>query len=470
MSKNNSNFSRVLSKKDVLALAFGAMIGWGWIVLAGDWVMMAGTIGAILAFVLGGILVVFVGLTYAELTSAMPKCGGEHVFTLRALGYRMSFICTWAIILGYVSVVAFEAVAFPTVLEYLVPSYVKGYMYSVAGYDIYLTWVLVAVVSSMLITLVNYVGVKPAAVMQSIFTIVIAVVGLSFFGGTLANGSFENVQPLFNNGSSGLLSVLVMTPFLFVGFDVIPQAAEEIDLPFKQIGRILILSVVLAIFWYIMIIFGVSLAMPSAEMAKSALITADAMKAVFGHSQLAGNIMICAGIGGILTSWNSFFVGGSRAMYSMAESGMLPSVFAKLHPKYKTPTNAILLIGGISTLAPLLGRSMLVWVVDAGGLTIVISYFLVSLSFLRLRYKEPDMSRPYTVKYGKLVGYIACILTATMAILYMPGMPSALAWPYEWLIIILWFALGGIFWMVSPKSEHLTHKKEHTTSAISSEA
>src|SRR5690554_3046311 len=145
MSKNAENFERVLNTKDVLALAIGAMIGWGWIVLAGTWIRTAGSLGAMLAFVIGGIMIIFVGLTYSELTSAMPECGGEHVFSYRALGWNASFVCTWSIILGYVSVVAFEAVAFPTVLEYLVPSYVQGYMYTIAGYDVHLTWLLVGV-------------------------------------------------------------------------------------------------------------------------------------------------------------------------------------------------------------------------------------------------------------------------------------------------------------------------------------
>lgn len=132
--KEKSKFKRVLSKKDVLAISFGAMIGWGWIVMVGDWILAAGTLGAILAFAIGGLMVLLVGLTYAELTSALPKCGGEQVFSYRALGRKASFVCTWAIILGYISVVAFEAVALPTVVEYLAPGYVQGYMYTIAGY------------------------------------------------------------------------------------------------------------------------------------------------------------------------------------------------------------------------------------------------------------------------------------------------------------------------------------------------
>src|SRR5690606_41133525 len=83
VSMEKRQLVRVLSKKDVISLSFGAMIGWGWVVLAGYWILEAGTIGSILAFLIGGLMVVFVGLAYAELVSAMPKVGGELVYTLR---------------------------------------------------------------------------------------------------------------------------------------------------------------------------------------------------------------------------------------------------------------------------------------------------------------------------------------------------------------------------------------------------
>ena len=79
MSKSD-DFSKVLSRADVIVLAFGAMIGWGWVVLSGDWISKAGSIGSMIAFFIGGIMVMFVGLVYSELTTALPKTGGAHHF------------------------------------------------------------------------------------------------------------------------------------------------------------------------------------------------------------------------------------------------------------------------------------------------------------------------------------------------------------------------------------------------------
>lgn len=443
-----SKFERVLSKKDIFAIAFGAMIGWGWVVMAGDWIKGAGTIGAILAFAIGGIMVLFVGLTYAELTAAMPQCGGEHVFSLRALGKTGSFICTWAIILGYVGVVAFEACAFPTVIQYIYPNFLKGYMYTIAGFDIYASWVAVGVVASIIITIINFFGAKSAAKLQTILTVAIAAIGIALVVGSGFSGNIENAKPLFDGGVSGILSVAVMTPFMFVGFDVIPQAAEEINVPFKKIGGIMILSIAMAVIWYIMIIIAVSLVMSKAEIDSSTLVTADAMKNAFFNSATAAKVVIIGGMAGIVTSWNSFFIGGSRAMYSLAESKMLPGFLAKLHPKYKTPTNAILLIGGISIIAPFFGRAMMVWLVDGGSFAVVLAYVLVSVSFLVLRYKEPNMPRPYKVRAGKFVGVMAILLSGFMTLLYFPGMPSGLV-KEELIIVGAWSLLGVIFYAVA---------------------
>lgn len=454
---SQGNFVRVLNNKEVLALAFGAMIGWGWVVLAGGWVNSAGALGAMLAFAIGGVAVVLIGLTYAELAAAMPLTGGEHVYSHRAFGMGASFLCTWAIILGYVSVVAFEAVALPTVVEHLFPNYKVGYLWTVAGWDVYFSWAAVGVIAAVVMTWINILGIKSSAVFQKVVTLLILVVGLMLITGALFNGQTANMEPLFVSGLKGMLAVVVMTPFMFVGFDVIPQAAEEIDLPPNQIGRILVLSVVMAVAWYIGVVLAVALALSAEESAASSLPTADAMAAIFGGGW-AGKLLVLAGIGGIVTSWNAFLIGGSRAIYAMAHAKMLPEFLGRLHPKYNTPVNAILMVGALSIIAPLFGRRALVWLVDAGGLGIVVAYATVAASFLALRRNEPDMPRPFRVSHGNLVGWTALILACGIILLYMPGSPAALIWPYEWAIAGGWALLGLGFYLwartVHPGASH----------------
>ena len=207
---------------------------------------------------------------------------------------------------------------------------------------------------------------------------------------SVINGNVDNLQgQMFMGETTGtmaknVLEVAVITPFFFIGFDVIPQAAEEINVPLKKIGKMMILSVVLAVVFYSFVILAVGYVLNPEEIALSqsttGLVTADAMAKAFGTSVMA-KVIIVGGMCGIVTSWNSFMIGGSRALYSMAESYMVPKVFAKLHPKHKTPVNALILIGILTMIAPFAGRVMMVWICDAGNFGCCLAYCMVSLSF-----------------------------------------------------------------------------------------
>lgn len=445
-----SGFTRVLGRWDVFAVAFGAMIGFGWIVLTGGFLQDAGTLGAALAFLIGGVVMGLVGLTYAELVSAMPTAGGEHNYVLRGLGSRAAFVTSWSLVLGYVSVVAFEAVALPQTLLFLFPDMLAGRLWTVADYDVYASWVAVGVVGAVLITWLNYRGVRPAAVFQGAAVLFLLAVAALLVTGSFVGGSSEDLQPLFSGGFGGLVAVLVAVPFLFVGFDVIPQSAEEINLPFKQIGKLVVVSVAAASLFYIVVMLTVGSSLPKSVLAESELAAADGMAALWG-SDVFGDILVLGGIAGILTSWNGFLIGASRLLYAMAESGMVPRWFGKVHPTHRSPSNAILFVGGLSVLAPLFGEQMLVWLVDAGGLTIVIAFLLVAVTFLALRRREPAMERPFRVAGGPAVGVSAAVFTLGLGVLYLPGMPAALIWPYEWLILGGWWAAGLVLLLRLPR-------------------
>ena len=457
MNQKKSEFDKVFSAWDILVIAFGAMIGWGWVVSSGGWIQKGGVVGAALGFVIGGIMIFFVGLTYAELTAAMPQCGGEHVFSYRAMGSTGSFICTWAIVLGYVGVACFEACALPTILTYLWPGFLKGYLYTIAGFDVYASWLIVGIVVAFLIMLINIMGAKTAAILQTILTCIIGGSGILLIVASVINGSVDNLSGQMFIGSNAstsikaVIGVAVLSPFYLIGFDVIPQAAEEINVPPKKIGKMMILSVVLAVVFYAFVIVAVGLVLNAdaikASQAGSGLVTADAMAVAFRTSVMA-KVIIVGGMCGIITSWNSFMLGGSRAMYSMAESYMIPKVFAKLHPKHKTPVNSLILIGVITMVAPFAGREMMVWICDAGNFGCCLAYCMVSISFLILRKKEPDMPRPYKVPAYKFVGGMAVLMSGLMVLMYcIPGTGGSLILP-EWAMVGAWSILGVVFFII----------------------
>jgi amino acid transporter len=441
MQDTSAGFARVLKSRDVLVLSFGAMVGWSWVLLSGHWVSSGGSLGAALAFLVGGGAITLIGLLYAELASAMPKTGGEHVYTHRGLGYNASFACTWALLMAYLAICLFEAVALPTALEYLVPAVRFGALWDVQGSPVNIGFVVIGVVGSVAVTWINVLGIRVAAMVQTILTLAIVSCGILLMTGALSFGEIDMARPWFVDGAAGVMVVLITVPGMLVGFDVIPQSAEEIDLEPRRIGWLLVLSVVVAVIWYALV--TLSVAMGGGNGGADGIATADAASTLWGGAW-AGQVLVLGGIGGILTSWNAFLIGASRVMYAMAESGGLPRAFARLHPQYRTPYVGIITIGGLSCLAPLFGRTVLVWLIDAGSFAIVIAYLFVAAAFLALRKNEPDMPRPFKVPAGRAVGWVAVAVSILLLNLYMPGSPSHLVWPQEWIMVLVWIALGVV--------------------------
>ena len=215
-------------------------------------------------------------------------------------------------------------------------------------------------------------------------------VGASVVNGDIANVAGQLWSHTDSTGATqsvgnGVLKVACMTPFLFIGFDVIPQAAEEINVQYKKIGGIMLLSIGLAVVWYLMVVFAVSYIMPKETIldeinSQNGLVAAKAMEIAF-HSPAMANVLIIGGFCGIITSWNSFLMGGSRAMYSMGESRMLPKIFGELGKK-KTPTAAILLVGFCCFIAPFFGKGVLLWLVDAASFGCCFAYLMVQFHSL----------------------------------------------------------------------------------------
>ncbi|MDG1732564.1 MAG: amino acid permease [Thalassotalea sp.] len=449
---SGDNLIRALSKREVLVLAVGAMIGWSWVIMTGIWLNSAGTLGTLLAFLVGGIAILLISLTYAELVSAMPKAGGEHVYTERAFGRLGSFICTWAIIMAYITIPTFESAALPVALEYIFPEIKMGYLWSFFDADIYLSTALIGVVASIVMTIINLIGIRFMAVIQTTITAAFLTIGWMFLMGVASEFNLTYLTPLFVDDYKGFFAVLAMVPALMIGFDVIPQSAEEINLKPQMIGKILVFSVAVAITWYCLMSLGVALSMTSSDLATSTMATADAHANVW-HGQWAGNLTVIGGIAGIITSWNAFILGGSRAIYALAKSNLLPPIFAKLHPKYKTPYAAIIFIGLLCCISPFFGRTILVWLINAGSFAVVLGYGMVAYAFLKLRQNEPNMERPFRVKHGKIVGWSALIVSICLFWIYLPWGPSALLWPYEWVMVIGWVVLGVIFYLMAKRNK-----------------
>lgn len=124
------------------------------------------------------------------------------------------------------------------------------------------------------------------------------------------------------------------------------------------------------------------------------------------------------GLAGIITSWIAFLMGASRLLRAMANSGMLPRWFGKMHPRHRTPVNALLFIGVLSAIAPFFGAPMLNWAVDASSPLIVLTYGLVAVTLVILRRTQPQMDRPLRIggkgRGGVVIGAVAAVLCAAL--------------------------------------------------------
>jgi basic amino acid/polyamine antiporter, APA family len=469
----SSNYStrpelkKEITKIGFFCLAFGAMIGVGWVTAMGPWLRTAGPLGAAIAFALGGTLMLFIGFCYAEVTAMLPVSGGEVAYAYKAFGTSHSFLVGWFLSFGYISVSAFEAISVGKILSYLFPAIDRWPLYSVNGDIIYGSHLLLALVFVSLITYVNYVGVQNSMRFQIYLTVVFLAIVLSVVVVGFWKGSAGNIEPLFvgNNNPevwAGIIGVFATVPFWLVGFDTIPQGAEEAkeNVTFRTIGILILVSIIAAVLFYILLIFSTSMVAPWSTLAQTELYTASAFEHTFQSDFLVNGILVAILIG-LLTSWNGFFLAGSRVLFAMGRGKIVAPALGKSHEKFKTPFNAVLFSGVVTFLSSLLGRGAMIAFVDVGSFCIAAAFLGVSFSYLRLRKKFPNQHRPYLAPGGKWAGYIS--IAGSILILLaitLPASPAALKWPLEWAILLGLSLLGLILWLTSKKTRDTTPEAE----------
>lgn len=456
-----------ISKVGFFCLAFGAMIGVGWVTAMGPWLQTAGPLGAAIAFALGGTLMLLIGFCYAEVTAMLPVSGGEVAYAYKAYGTNHSFLVGWFLAFGYISVSAFEAISVGKIISYIFPSIDQWPLYTINGDVIYGTHILLALFFVAVITYINYVGVQNSMRFQIYLTIVFLAIVVCVIVVGFWKGEVKNLQPLFVGTSTtnvvfGIIGVFATVPFWLVGFDTIPQGAEEAkeSVSKRMIGILILISIIAAVVFYILLIFSTSMVANWPSIVGDDLYTASAFEVAFQSDLIVNGILVAILIG-LLTSWNGFFLAGSRVLFAMGRGRIIAPSLGESHPKYQTPYKAVLFSGIITFCSAFLGRGAMIAFVDVGSLCIAAAFLGVSFSYLKLKKSFPDQLRPYHAPGGKLTGYIS--IAGSILILLaitLPGSPAALKWPLEWAILIALCILGAIFWGLSGKSRLATKKEE----------
>jgi len=463
------SLGKEVNRLGFFSLAFGSMIGVGWVTAMGSWLESAGPVGTMIAFIVGGILMLFIGLCYAEVTSMLPVAGGEVAYAYKAFGVGKSFLVGWFLAFGYLSVSAFEAVSVGKILSYLLPEIEKWRLYSIGGEPVYGSYIILAGFFTGIITWINYIGIKNAARFQVWLTLTFLVFCMIFIVAGSFSGKISNLIPLFTEDTtfgtiSGIATVFVTVPFWFVGFDTIPQSAEEAkdSVSYRTLGLLILLAISGAIVFYLLLIFSTSLLGHRMEILSRELATAEAFRLALRKPWLV-NLILLAALVGLLTSWNGFFLAGSRVLFALGRGKIISSALGKSHSIYRTPYLAVVLSGAITMAAAFLGRGAMLAFVNVGSLCIAAAFLGVSVSFLKLKTDHPHLNRPYKAPGGKLTGYIAFLgALFILFVMILPFSGASLQWPMEWAILSFVCISGGIFWYASKSSRLKTTEAQRS--------
>ena len=429
----NSGLKRSLTLVTVFTLITGAMVGMAWAVLPNILFGYAGP-ALLVSVVIAAAFCLFIGLCYAELCAAMPYAGGEYHYTKVAMGKFFSFVTGWFLVVAYSAMMPGEIIILSKVLAMLITGIPK--------------W-LIGIILALIFGGINLIGIRISAVLQLFFSLILFLGMAIFIFGGWGSIHWENFTPFFDGHVGGMLMMVPIGMLAFMGFDIVPQAAEEVKSPISKVVYMIPLSIIFVCFFYVGAFFTAAANMPPAQIAqsKAEVPLIEVAKLFLGDT--GAIIILIAGIMGLITTMNAFVIGASRLMLGMAREGVLPESLAKVSKKYGTPYWAIILITLFGILGAIFQQLFMVFQIASSA--ILIAYILVIISFMILRKKEPDMERPYVVPLYPLTPIIA-LLGSVAAFLF--SLVSFESWVH-WVIFGLVTVLGLIYYASRVRTREL---------------
>lgn len=454
----------------VWAIAFGSAIGWGSFVLPVEWMAAAGPMGVIIGLWIGALILCLVGLCTGFLVKAYPVTGGAFTYAYLAFGRKHAFLCGWFLIMGYAAIVALNASAFSLMVKFLAPEFVKqGFLYSVAGWDVYLMEVVIASAVLIFFAWLNIRGADSTAQTQFYFCVLLIIAATGVTLGMIASPetSFHNLMPPFKPGLptwSAIAAIVAISPWAYVGFDTVPQAAEEFNFSPGKATFLILAALAVSASHYSIMIIATALAMPWMELVAQQHLwgTGQAVLGVLGKLGLAAIVVaLCMGI---FTGLIGFYISCSRLMFAMSRAKALPPIFSRLHGKHCTPYINIMFVCALCLLAPWFGRSVLLWIVDMSAVGISVAFIYYCAVAYRLFKWTPNQVAPAFCKevapYKKLVALLGFVCSlGFLALLLIPGSPGFLKGP-SWIALLAWLGLGLVFYLAFGRAYLETPKEE----------
>lgn len=447
MKENNSNLEKSLSPINVLSLALGSIIGWGAFIMPGTTFLPgSGPLGTAIGMGIAVIIMCILGVNYGYMINKYPVVGGGFIFARKTMGKTHGYICGWFLSLAYLAIVPLNATAFPLVCRKLFgDTFQVGFLYNIAGYDIFVGEIVLAYIVLIAFGIASIKGISVAGSIQTImaFLLVGAVVVLLASTGFVEEASVSNLAPAIPENVSlfaAVGAVIAVSPWAFIGFDTIPQAAEEFNFSHKKATSLMFISIIIAAFIYIAMTIITAVVEPwNSLLAKNYdWATGEAVEILLGRFGIVflSIAIMCAIFSGIL----GFFMATSRLMMSMARAEALPAWFGMIDEKKKTPKNAIIFTMVIAAIAPWFGREALGWIVDMSSIGAAIGFFYTSLAAL-LEYRKSGEKNVIII----LTSILGCVFGLMfVSFLVVPGMPGYLGIESR-ICLIVWIVLGIIF-------------------------
>jgi APA family basic amino acid/polyamine antiporter len=439
-----------LGSLQLFTFGFGTIVGIAWVVLMGQVLGQAGLVGVFIGLSIGALMMGVVGLCYAEVGAYFPVAGGEVAYVRHLYGVKTSHVLGWFLLLSCILVCGFEMVSVGWIISQLWPNIVHTRLYSILGNDVYLEPLVVSIGIQAVIAAVNYIGARGAGRLQAVTTGGKILLSACFIVAGLRVANTAYSKPLFVEDASGsiwpgVISVVTIAPFWFSGFNAISQTLGERSrkVTAKRAANMIIISLAAAWIFYSLVLVSMSLIMPRQELLSYPLPTAAAFQTAF-RSPVIGNIVLFAGLLGLVSTWNALFFSATRILLVLAADGFVSPIFRTLHQRFGSPKNAILFLAVIIPVLALLGKGVIGPLLSSFSIVMAGIYAMVCLGVIILR-RRTRAGIASGGSHRTVLPYLA--LCACAAIEVFALIEPIRGWhhgrlPLEWLLLLAWGSWG----------------------------
>jgi len=429
-----TQLARKLRLTDYFTLGWGTMVGVGWLVVMDDWLLRGGSLGAILGFAIGGLLLLPIGYVYGKLVMAMPDAAGEVAYTAKVFPQPISFATGWIMILAYFIVCPWEAVAIGRIASYIFPSLDSFELYSIAGRAVYLPHLVIGITLTGLLTLLNYRGIRLSASFQNWTSFGTLALFVVFVIAGASRGAPQNFPPLFTHTPFvSILLVMQIVPYFMTGYESVGKAAEEASPEFR--GKNFLVAIAMAIMvgvlFYTIVVAAVGYAAPWKDLTSQKFMTAVAFEHAVG-SRWVVSVILAAALLSLFKVFNGNFIAASRLLFAMGRRGLLTKSVSIVHPVHQTPSQAVVWIGLATGACMFLGGAILVPISEVGSVASATGWLAACTAYF---WMQPAPRERLVAGFGALI----CVGMILMK--FLPVVPGHFS-VYEWIVLIVWSAIG----------------------------